>query len=876
MNDGPQEFQDKTNVKDWPIEPRFLSIRAGANRFDNNYSPNIDGLFDANELRGILADASATLWEADGIEYIDIIGTGQNFALFQIVPETYNAMGVGKWEWFTEIEKEYAENSIIRNILDDRKILRIYSRNMYPTMDCCKLFRNCKYEDETGKEFNFKNKCSESDSRIALLYHKELQTIPKNSNSEYDWDKFYDRLNKIMEEYNEIIEKEKDEKYKKYIDKFNLYLLKSERYKHENKNKTENRPYVGYRCIYSGMMEYFFPIIHADKIVAVLMSGPYPAKDLDKDKMFKIYRDEKLDRWINKKFEEDKREKNSKRKLFHLPEDYNPIAEKHFNVISELINSIEEKIDNAVMTNSRYYVANAFFHIERSFRIVSRRRRSTYMNIGNKLEDLRNDIKDLDNDLIGYERLLSLALRSIVYRFNFNTDKEFIRIYALESSIANRVNPNKDVFNLIGDSSFVPASNPPSDNRKYKKIIFNKIENRDDTLNKEELLSNRIFDEPYFPERYWKKLDGFDLEKDNIRVEFSFSTQVAYLIWERYDSLDKNSKQYKEYYDYLNLMSHALLEPYIILEWMRLEKDLENTMRISSHESAQIIPDVIHTINIPKTIEALEVEKYSGPEEIKIPANNIIDASRRLLLLNNLSSRLSFIFKEQKPVLEKTDFHRIIYATESLYQRRAYLRNRQQIIVSYPTELNLYYLMTNYDYLSHILFNLIDNAIKYGLRGSNIHIKAWLNYTDRIVDNIHTVKTINDVVISITSYGAKIEDGDIENIFELYYRSAQAIGEGIGIGLFLVKKLCNLLKYEIECMPSEWIADYHLPVKYHYNKQNDKSFDAPHLGEVVNKAASNWKIDNEELDVLLPRPTYKNEFKITIPVTEYETLQKKY
>ena len=875
MNDKyeeSQEFQDYDNLKDWPIEPRFLSLREG---ITDKYgaSPNKNGLFYASELRGILADASAVLWEKRVGTNDNDLGEGQIFALFQVVRKLFKPQKANNQNWFVEFEDN--DDSITENILKTHKIIRIHPGNLYPNSECCELFRNtCTYESEKNgikEERQCSYKCFEMDGRIALLYDDKLQKILKTEKCGRKWEVYYNQLDEIIKAFNDEIKLkyEKEGKYKKDVDDIDDYLLKIDTHKHNCKGKNEIRPYVGYRCIYSGLMEYFFPIIHAGKIVAVLMHGQCAPQNLKPEDMFKNYRNN-LDSWITEKEKSDyeeskKKEPNEKRMLFHLHSNYDPIKEQ-LEHISEQIEKLEERIENEVKARSRDYVSKNFLRIERQFRNITTRNTNTDINFSEKLEDLRNEIKNLDEKIKNYERLLNIALRSIIRRFNFNTETEFIRIYAIESPIANQVNPNKNTFHLIGDSKYF---NPP-DNRKYKKVVFNKINERAKPLNKKELLELRD-PEPYFPSRYWSKLDGFDPEKDDIRVEFAISPQVAYFIWERYDNRDENSIPFTEYKDYLNLLNHTLLEPYIILDRMKMEKDLENSMRITSHESSQIIPDVIDTINIKETLEALEEDTYSGPAKITIPAYKTIDTSRRLLLLNNLSRRLSFIFKGKNPKLDKKDFHRIIYAPKSLYQRRARLRNRQQINVLSPKELDFYDLMTNYDILSHILFNLIDNAIKYGLRGSNILIEARQYYSTKK----NNLKIIDRVTISIISYGAKIEDIDRENIFELYYRSTQAKGEGMGIGLFLVKKLCNLLGYSIECMPSEHLADYHLPIKYHYYKQKNEKFDAPHLEAVVNKDAFDWTTIDYEMSELLPLPTYKNEFKITIPIIEYETLRKK-
>ena len=125
-------------------------------------------------------------------------------------------------------------------------------------------------------------------------------------------------------------------------------------------------------------------------------------------------------------------------------------------------------------------------------------------------------------------------------------------------------------------------------------------------------------------------------------------------------------------------MNHTLLEPYIILEAEKLEKDLESTMRISSHESSQIIPDVIDTINSQETMNALEEEIYDGPSEISKPAKSIIDVSRRLFLLNDLFKRLSLIFKSEPPKLEKRIFIGL-FMRQNLYtkEERFYVINNK-------------------------------------------------------------------------------------------------------------------------------------------------------------------------------------------------------
>lgn len=73
--------------------------------------------------------------------------------------------------------------------------------------------------------------------------------------------------------------------------------------------------------------------------------------------------------------------------------------------------------------------------------------------------------------------------------------------------------------------------------------------------------------------------------------------------------------------------------------------------------------------------------------------------------------------------------------------------------------------------LEQVLFNLLDNAAKYAPEGTSIQIVAWQNF-DR-------------VVIQVQDEGPGIPDGDLEKIFDKFYRANKAdhVRAGTGLGL---------------------------------------------------------------------------------------------
>ncbi|HXW19837.1 MAG TPA: ATP-binding protein, partial [Roseiarcus sp.] len=72
--------------------------------------------------------------------------------------------------------------------------------------------------------------------------------------------------------------------------------------------------------------------------------------------------------------------------------------------------------------------------------------------------------------------------------------------------------------------------------------------------------------------------------------------------------------------------------------------------------------------------------------------------------------------------------------------------------------------------LEQVLFNLLDNAHKYGGDGGAV---------------VHARRDGEDVVISVTDEGLGVKPTDLERIFEKFYRGGRADGRKAGTGLGL-------------------------------------------------------------------------------------------
>ena len=97
-----------------------------------------------------------------------------------------------------------------------------------------------------------------------------------------------------------------------------------------------------------------------------------------------------------------------------------------------------------------------------------------------------------------------------------------------------------------------------------------------------------------------------------------------------------------------------------------------------------------------------------------------------------------------------------------------------------------------YDCIELLPYILLDNAIKYGESKSSIRVF--------IDDNMYRCK------ISVDSKSLKLKDGECDKIFVRGYRGENAkdfTNDGLGIGLYTAKKICELHKGVIEVHENE-------------------------------------------------------------------------
>jgi len=108
------------------------------------------------------------------------------------------------------------------------------------------------------------------------------------------------------------------------------------------------------------------------------------------------------------------------------------------------------------------------------------------------------------------------------------------------------------------------------------------------------------------------------------------------------------------------------------------------------------------------------------------------------------------------------------------------------------------------DLLHQVVYNLMENAVKFTNQGGYINIRVYSRE--------------RSAYVRIANSGIGIPSEDLPRIFERFYKSDKSRSHdktGVGLGLFIVKTVIGLHNGEIEVRSSEGSScefEFHIPV----------------------------------------------------------------
>lgn len=190
--------------------------------------------------------------------------------------------------------------------------------------------------------------------------------------------------------------------------------------------------------------------------------------------------------------------------------------------------------------------------------------------------------------------------------------------------------------------------------------------------------------------------------------------------------------------------------------------------------------NVAHELRTPIAVMKSQLDLYEKK-------NTDADAKKMLRVLNNNVNKLSglvdaILSLRKKSDLIPTDVNLDILIDEIILDLEDKAASKNVEIISKNTEINI---KTDDSLLQRLVYNIVDNAVKYNVEGGRVEISAE--------------EVEQEVQIKIADTGLGISQSDKERIFDLFYQIDSSRGqEGYGIGLSLSKTIADMLKAKIE------------------------------------------------------------------------------
>lgn len=226
----------------------------------------------------------------------------------------------------------------------------------------------------------------------------------------------------------------------------------------------------------------------------------------------------------------------------------------------------------------------------------------------------------------------------------------------------------------------------------------------------------------------------------------------------------------------------------------QVRKSIKRESELANQKSNFIL-SVSHELKTPIAATKLQLQTLLKHdlerEKQKELLNNALNENNRLhklvdnvLMANQIENNNLSIQKETINLSELIEVTVKRYFLEQIEQKNIFLNIEPNIFFSGDKEL-----------LPSIFINLIENAIKYSF--------------DAVAIDVVLRSTNNNAVLEIRDRGCGIPDKEKETVFQKFFRSGSENTrktKGTGIGLFIVKSICDLHQIQIKILNNQPIG----------------------------------------------------------------------
>ncbi len=268
-----------------------------------------------------------------------------------------------------------------------------------------------------------------------------------------------------------------------------------------------------------------------------------------------------------------------------------------------------------------------------------------------------------------------------------------------------------------------------------------------------------------------------DIAKRMSRLDFS----KKYRISDTDDEINELGKNMNIVSEKLEITIQQLKQTNI-----ELEKDIEKKSKIDEMRK-QFISDVSHELKTPIAIiqgyaEGLKENVNTDPESRDLYAEVILDEANKM---DRLVKQLLELMKLEygKREFNNQKFN-IVELVQEVIRKSNIMYEEQKISIELDSPKEVYVFADDF-YIEQVVTNYFTNAIK--------HVKE-INGQKKIKISIKQMDEINKVRISVYNTGDKIDEEDLNRIWNRFYKvdsSRNRSDGGTGIGLSLVKAIMS-------------------------------------------------------------------------------------
>jgi signal transduction histidine kinase len=213
--------------------------------------------------------------------------------------------------------------------------------------------------------------------------------------------------------------------------------------------------------------------------------------------------------------------------------------------------------------------------------------------------------------------------------------------------------------------------------------------------------------------------------------------------------------------------------------------------RLSETFSAQerFIQDASHQLKTPLTIMKGELEVFKSEQKSEAEITLFLESmAQEIDFLTKLTNNLLILARVDSGITKLTfTENRLDEVVISQISRLSKLANHKKISLQinfdsfYQASENELSVLSDRDLLGVVFYNLIENAIKYSPEGSTVTIAG--------------INTRDSLLVTVKDEGEGIDEGDLEKIFDRFYRMQKNAtkAQGSGLGLAICKIVADSL-----------------------------------------------------------------------------------